>query len=305
MTSDRKPTLVVIVGPTGSGKTAVAVRLAQLLDAPIISTDSRQVFRGMAIGTAQPTAEELAAATHYFIADREVSDDYNAGRFETEALTLLERLFAAHDYVIAVGGSGLYVDALCNGFDPLPQADPDLRRTLEERLRQEGLPALVAELERLDPAYWAEVDRSNPARVLRALEVCLLTGEPYSAQRRGEQRQRPFRIVKIGIEVPREELYDRINCRVDGMMHDGLLAEAERLFPLRHLNALRTVGYQELFAFFESSCSLEEAVELIKRNSRRYAKRQLTWFRRDGEIRWFGRDEVESMKNYCEKFAET
>lgn len=304
MTSDRKQTLVVIVGPTGSGKTAVAVQLAQRLGAPILSTDSRQVFRGMAIGTAQPTAEELAAATHYFIADREVSDDYNAGRFEVEALALLERLFGSHDYVIAVGGSGLYVDALCNGFDPLPQADPELRRTLEERLQREGLPALAAELERLDPAYWAEVDRCNPARVLRALEVCLLTGQPYSAQRKGVQRERPFRIVKIGIDVPREELYDRINRRVDDMMREGLLAEAERLYPLRHLNALRTVGYQELFTFFDGDCSLEEAVDLIKRNSRRYAKRQMTWFRRDEAIRWFDRKEIEMMKKYCEKFAE-
>lgn len=304
MTSDRKQTLVVIVGPTGSGKTAVAVQLAQRLGAPILSTDSRQVFRGMAIGTAQPTAEELAAATHYFIADREVSDDYNAGRFEVEALALLEQLFGSHDYVIAVGGSGLYVDALCNGFDPLPQADPELRRTLEERLQREGLPALAAELERLDPAYWAEVDRCNPARVLRALEVCLLTGQPYSAQRKGVQRERPFRIVKIGIDVPREELYDRINRRVDDMMRAGLLAEAERLYPLRHLNTLRTVGYQELFTFFDGDCSLEEAVDLIKRNSRRYAKRQMTWFRRDEAIRWFDRKEIEMMKKYCEKFAE-
>lgn len=304
MTSDRKQTLVVIVGPTGSGKTAVAVQLAQRLGAPILSTDSRQVFRGMAIGTAQPTAEELAAATHYFIADREVSDDYNAGRFEVEALALLEQLFGSHDYVIAVGGSGLYVDALCNGFDPLPQADPALRRTLEERLQREGLPVLAAELERLDPDYWAEVDRCNPARVLRALEVCLLTGQPYSAQRKGVQRERPFRIVKIGIDVPREELYDRINRRVDDMMREGLLAEAEQLYPLRHLNALRTVGYQELFTFFDGDCSLEEAVDLIKRNSRRYAKRQMTWFRRDEAIRWFDRKEIEMMKKYCEKFAE-
>ena len=305
MSTDRRGTLVVIVGPTGSGKTAVAVQLAQRLHAPILSTDSRQVFRGLAIGTAQPSAEELAAATHYFIADRDVSDDYNAGRFEVEALALLERLFADHDHVIAVGGSGLYVDALCNGFDPLPQADPALRQALEERLRREGLPALVEELKQLDPVYWAAVDRNNPARVLRALEVCRLTGQPYSAQRKGVQRERPFRIVKLGIDTPREELYDRINRRVDAMMQAGLLAEAERMFPLRHLNALRTVGYQELFAFLEGHGTLEEAVELIKRNSRRYAKRQLTWFRRDASIRWLGREEVEAMKIYCEKFAET
>lgn len=305
MSTDRRGTLVVIVGPTGSGKTAVAVQLAQRLHAPILSTDSRQVFRGLAIGTAQPSAEELAAATHYFIADRDVSDDYNAGRFEVEALALLERLFADHDHVIAVGGSGLYVDALCNGFDPLPQADPALRQALEERLLREGLPALVEELKQLDPVYWAAVDRNNPARVLRALEVCRLTGQPYSAQRKGVQRERPFRIVKLGIDTPREELYDRINRRVDAMMQAGLLAEAERMFPLRHLNALRTVGYQELFAFLEGHGTLEEAVELIKRNSRRYAKRQLTWFRRDASIRWLGREEVEAMKIYCEKFAET
>ncbi len=303
MTS-KKGTLVVVVGPTGSGKTDVAVELAKHLRAPILSTDSRQVFRGMAVGTAQPSAEQLAAVPHYFIADREVSDDYNAGRFEAEALVLLDRLFGEHDYVLAVGGSGLYVDALCRGFDALPPTDPALRGRLEARLRDEGLGALLEELRRLDPIYYESVDRDNPARVVRAVEVCLQTGRPYSEQRSGESRERPFRIVKIGIETPREELYERIDCRVDGMLEAGLEEEARRLYPLRGLNALMTVGYREMFEYFDGKIPYEEAVRLIKRNSRRYAKRQMTWFRRDADIAWMKRDEIKKMKIFCESFAD-
>ena len=222
MISDKRGTLVVVAGPTGSGKTEVGVELARRLGAPIISTDSRQVFRGMAVGTAQPSAEQQAAALHYFIADREVSDDYNAGRFEAEALELLDRLFVTHDYVLAVGGSGLYIDALCHGFDALPPAEPALRAQLEARLREEGLGSLLEELRRFDPVYYESVDRSNPSRVLRAVEVCIQTGRPYSEQRSGEPRERLFRILKIGIKVGREELYGRIDRRVDGMLASGL-----------------------------------------------------------------------------------
>ena len=242
----------------------------------------------MPIGTAQPTPDQLQAAEHHFIASHDLKEDLNCGSYETQALSCLEKLFAKHDWVIAVGGSGLYVRALCEGMDDLPQADPELREALSRRLETEGVDALAAELRTLDPAYYARVDRKNPARVMRALEVCLQTGRPYSEQRTGQRRPRPFGIVKVGVDLPRAELYARIDRRVDRMVADGLEAEARALYPYRTLNALQTVGYREFFDYFDGRTSYEEAVSLIKRNSRRYAKRQLTWFRRDPEIRWFG-----------------
>ena len=293
--STKRGTLIVVVGPTGSGKSALAVKLAQHYNAPVISTDSRQVFRNMAIGTAQPTAEELAAAKHYFIADREVEDDFNCGKYEVEALALLERLFAENRYVVAVGGSGLYIQALCEGMDSLPEADDALRAELKARLASEGLEVLADELRRLDPKYAEEVDIQNPARVMRALEVCITTGHPYSEQRVGKVAERPFNIVKVGTDMSRDVLYERINRRVDMMVEQGLVAEAMAMYPKRHLNALQTVGYRELFEHFDGNCSLEEAIELIKRNSRRYAKRQLTWFRRDESTGWYSPDDIEGV----------
>lgn len=301
MMNTKRGTLIVVVGPTGSGKTALAITLAQHYCAPIISTDSRQFFRGMAIGTAQPTAEELAAAQHYFIADREVEDDNNCGRYETEALKLLDRLFEQHEYVVAVGGSGLYIQALCDGMDNLPEADDEVRDELQRRLNSEGLEALVAQLRELDPAYAEVVDTQNPARVMRALEVCITTGKPYSEQRSGERKERPFNIVKIGTDMPREVLYERINRRVDMMVAEGLVEEARRLYPKRHLNALQTVGYRELFDHFDGKCSMEEAIELIKRNSRRYAKRQMTWFRRDESIGWFPPKDIDDIIAFIDR----
>ena len=295
MMSTKRGTLIVVVGPTGSGKSALAVKLAQHYNAPVISTDSRQVFRNMAIGTAQPTAEELAAAKHYFIADREVEDDFNCGKYEVEALALLERLFAENRYVVAVGGSGLYIQALCEGMDSLPEADDALRAELKARLASEGLEVLADELRRLDPKYAEEVDIQNPARVMRALEVCITTGRPYSEQRMGKVAERPFNIVKVGTDMSRDVLYERINRRVDMMVEQGLVAEAMAMYPKRHLNALQTVGYRELFEHFDGNCSLEEAIELIKRNSRRYAKRQLTWFRRDESTGWYSPDDIEGV----------
>ena len=296
--STKRGTLIVVVGPTGSGKSALAVTLAQHYHAPIISTDSRQLYRGMAIGTAQPTAEELATVKHYFIADREVEDDFNCGRYEVEALQLLDKLFADNDYVVAVGGSGLYIQALCDGMDNLPEADDKVRAQLKSRLEDDGLETLAEELSRLDPVYAKEVDICNPARVMRALEVCITTGRPYSEQRSGERVERPFNIVKIGTDMPREELYDRINRRVDMMVADGLVGEARAMYPKRHLNALQTVGYREIFDHFDGKCSLEESIELIKRNSRRYAKRQMTWFRRDERVGWFSPKDVDMIIEY-------
>lgn len=303
-TSDRQ--LVVVVGPTASGKTDLSLRLAEHYGAPIVSADSRQCYRGMAIGTAQPSGEELQRADHYFIASHELGDDLSSGRFEVQALGLLERLFTDHRRVIAVGGSGLYVKALCEGMDELPQADPALRRRLSERLSEEGLEPLAAELARLDPDYYAVVDRRNPARVVRALEVCLQTGLPYSRQRSGVRRVRPFGIVKTGIEMDRDVLYARIDRRVDRMMAEGLEAEARLLYPYRHLNALRTVGYAELFDYFDGRLTLPEVVEAIKRNTRRYAKRQLTWFRRDPSVRWFRPDQFDDLIAHIDaEFAES
>lgn len=292
--------LVVIVGPTGSGKTDLSIRIARRYGAPILSTDSRQMYRGMAVGTAQPAPEQLQDVEHHFIASHDIKDNLSCGAYETQALARLGELFATHDYVVAVGGSGLYVRALCEGMDDLPQADEELRRELAARLESEGVEALAAQLKTLDPAYYGEVDRSNPARVVRALEVCLQTGLPYSQLRTGTPRPRDFDIVKIGVDMPRDILYDRIDRRVDRMLADGLEAEARALYPYCHLNALQTVGYREFFDYFDGRISYDEAVALIKRNSRRYAKRQLTWFRRDSGIRWFGPDETEGIINYID-----
>lgn len=296
--------LIVIVGPTGSGKSDLAVELARLLDdAPVLSTDSRQVFRGMAIGTAQPSEEQLNAARHYFIADRDVTDGYTAGQFEKEALSLLDELWREKRFVIAVGGSGLYVDALCEGFDSLPRADERIRAELSEKLRNYGLESLLEELRERDPEYYDRVDRQNQARVMRALEVCRISGAPYSQQRSGRKSDRDFRIVKIGVTMPREELYERINRRVDIMMEQGLEKEARALYLWRDLNSLQTVGYRELFDYFDGKTSLEDAVGLIKRNSRRYAKRQMTWFNRDLTIKWFEKKSPEEISFFIKKFV--
>ena len=299
-TNTKRPLLVVVLGPTGSGKTGLAVALARHFGAEIISTDSRQFYKGMAIGTAQPTPEELAAAPHHFIADRLPEEELSAGGYEREALARLEELFSRNDIDIAVGGSGLYIDALTEGFDELPCDTADIRAALMGRLASQGLESLCEELRERDPDYWAVVDRKNPARVVRALEVCIASGLPYSAQRTATKRQRPFDIVKIGIDWPREELYDRINRRVDQMIAEGLEQEARALYHLRHLSSLQTVGYRELFDHFDGTTSREEAIELIKRNSRRYAKRQMTWFRRDSEIRWFAPSETDAMIDFLE-----
>lgn len=292
--------LIVIVGPTGSGKTDLSIRVAEHYACPIISTDSRQFYRGIPIGTAQPDKEQLERVEHHFIASHELTDDFNCGAYEVAALKRLEELFAEHDTVVAVGGSGLYVKALCEGMDDLPDVEPALRSELAERLKNESLEVLAEELRKLDPSFYDVVDRKNPARVLRALEVCISTGKPYSTLRTGTKRERPFEIVKIGVNMERSVLYERIDRRVDIMVADGLEQEARAVYPLRHLNSLQTVGYREMFDYFDGTISREEAIELIKRNSRRYAKRQLTWFGRDDEIMWFLPTETEKIIEYID-----
>ena len=293
-------TLIVIAGPTGSGKTDLSICVAEHYHCPIISTDSRQFYRGIPIGTAQPEPEQLERVEHHFIASHELTDDFNCGAYEVAALKRLEELFEQEDYVVAVGGSGLYVKALCEGMDDLPEVEPALRNELAERLKNEGLDSLAEQLRELDPAFYEVVDRKNPARVLRALEVCISTGKPYSSLRTGVKRQRPFNIVKIGVNMDRAVLYERIDRRVDMMIEAGLEQEARNVYHLRHLNSLQTVGYREMFDYFDGTISREEAIELIKRNSRRYAKRQLTWFGRDGEIEWFLPTETEKIIEYID-----
>ena len=293
-------TLIVIVGPTGSGKTDLSIGVARHYACPIISTDSRQFYRGIPIGTAQPTTEELALVEHHFIASHALEDDFNCGAYEVAALARLEELFQRHDVVVAVGGSGLYIKALTEGMDDLPEVAPELRSSLAARLKAEGLEPLAELLRELDPAFYEVVDRKNPARVLRALEVCLTTGKPYSSLRTGVRQKREFNIVKIGTQMQREVLYDRIDRRVDMMITEGLEQEAREVYHLRHLNSLQTVGYREMFDYFDGKTTREEAIELIKRNSRRYAKRQMTWFRRDEEIAWFSPSEREKIIQYLD-----
>ena len=298
--------LIVVVGATASGKTDLSISLARSYNAPIISTDSRQVFKGLPIGTAYPSQEQLQAVEHHFIGERELTENFNCGEYEKQALERLETLFVKHDTVVAVGGSGLYIRALCEGMDDLPEADETLRTELAERLKSEGLESLRAQLKELDPEFYEVVDRQNPARVTRALEVCLTSGCKYSQLRKSERKARDFQIVKIGITMPREELYDRINRRVDIMINAGLEAEARAVLPYRDCNSLRTVGYSEMFDYFDGKITFDEAVELIKRNSRRYAKRQTTWFGRDNDIVWFNRGDEEQIIKYIDsQFGES
>uniref|UniRef100_UPI004048E638 tRNA (adenosine(37)-N6)-dimethylallyltransferase MiaA n=1 Tax=Polaribacter sp. TaxID=1920175 RepID=UPI004048E638 len=283
-------TLIVIVGPTAIGKTALSIQLAKHLKTDIISCDSRQFYKEMNIGTAVPSVEELEAAKHYFIQNRSVFDIYNVGQFEIDALKKLEELFEIHQTVIMVGGSGLYIDAVIKGFDVFPEIDPKIREQLINRLEEEGIKTLQHELQKLDPLSYESIAIDNPHRLIRALEICIGSNQPYSSFINKEKKQRNFRVVKIGLEAERSVLYDRINKRVDLMIENGLIDEAKNLFQHKDLNALQTVGYRELFSYFDGSISLEKAIEEIKKNSRRFAKRQLTWFRRDPEIIWYSFD---------------
>jgi len=280
-------TLIVICGPTAVGKTDFAISLAQKLQTEIISADSRQLYKEIPIGTAQPSGEELGQVKHHFVADRSITEDYNAGMFERDALQLLQTLFQKHDKVICCGGTGLYIKAVCHGLDDVPKADEAIRKKLVNRFEAEGLESLQSQLKELDPVHFEKMDTQNPQRVIRALEVCLSTGKPFSSFHEGEKKERPFLIQKIGLELPREELNERINTRVDSMLENGWLEEVKSVFEKRHLNALNTVGYKELFAHLAGEMTLEEATEKIKINTRRFAKRQMTWFKNDKEVKWY------------------
>ncbi len=297
--SERKH-LIVVGGPTASGKTELAIRLARHFQTEIISCDSRQFFRELRIGTAVPSPAELAQAPHHFIGHLSIQDTYNVGDFEREALQLLGRLFQEQEVVVLTGGSGLYLKALCEGLDEFPAVEPAVRKEVEDLYREEGLPALQAELAAVDPDYFAEVDRQNPHRLIRAIAVFRASGRPFSSFRSGAPAPRPFVPVYMQTHWPRATLYERINRRVDLMMEAGLLDEARQLYPYRDLTPLQTVGYQELFAHFEGKSPLSEAVELIKRNTRRYAKRQLTWLRRDGYWKHIGSKDWELALAYID-----
>jgi tRNA dimethylallyltransferase len=292
VTQQSPKTLIVIAGPTASGKTAAGIRLARHYNTVVLSADSRQFYREMAIGTAKPTPDELAQAKHYFIDSHSVTDLFSVGDFEQQALALLDELFKTHDKVILVGGSGLYIKALCEGFDDIPQAYPAIREALNNEFAQNGIAPLQEELQKADPAYYTEADINNPQRIIRALEVYRQTGLPFSSYRKAKVNTRPFNILKIALDLPREVLYDRINQRVDIMVKDGLINEVKSLLPYRNVNALNTVGYTEIFDYLDDKLSLDKAIELVKQNTRRFAKRQLTWFRKDQDFIWLAPDEV-------------
>lgn len=279
-------TLLLILGPTGVGKTELALRVAEHFGSPVISCDSRQIYRDLPVGTAAPTAEEQARVTHYFVGTHGLDSEYSAGQYERDALLLVERLFASCDTLVMTGGSMLYADAVCYGLDNLPAVPSSIRANVQRGYDEGGLRWLQTRVQQLDPDYWEMVDRSNPARLRHCIEISLTAGQPYSTLRTGIVRQRPFRIVRVALDRPRNELYRRIDQRVSQMMHDGLLREAERVYPYRRLNSLQTVGYRELFAYLDGQYDLDRAVELIRQNTRHYAKRQLTWFRRDPNIHW-------------------
>lgn len=287
MTAPKKY-LIVVIGPTAIGKTALGIRLAHVFDCEIISCDSRQFFKEMTIGTAVPEADELAMAQHHFIHNKSIFDDYSVGDFEKEALSLLETLYERRDFAIMVGGSGLYADAVLKGFDEFPEIDASVREKLTEEYENSGIAFLRRELQERDPDYFGTVDRDNPQRLMRALEVCIGTGKPYSSFRKQKNNARNFTPIVIGLDAPREIIYERINLRVDIMVSEGLVEEARKLYPHRERNALQTVGYRELFDYFDGKTTLEAAIEEIKKNTRRFAKRQLTWFRRNEQAVWFG-----------------
>lgn len=299
-------TLFVILGPTGVGKTELCLTIAKHLKTPIINADSRQIFAELPIGTCAPTPEQQAIVKHYFVGNHQLHDYYSAAKYEQDALSLLTRLFNGeedgieHDTALLSGGSMMYIDAVCKGIDEIPTVDNNTRELMKQRLASEGLEALVEELKQLDLEHWSIVDRNNPRRVVHALEICHMTGKTYTSFRTNSIKQRPFNIVKIGLNRPRDILYDRINQRVLTMMEQGLENEARKVYPLRHLNSLNTVGYKELFAYFDGLIPQEEAVRQIQSNTRQYMRKQLTWYKKDENVTWFEPDNIEDILKYID-----
>jgi len=293
-------TLIVILGPTGVGKTDLSINIAKHFNTVISSSDSRQVYREMSIGTAVPEKKQLEAVKHHFIHTHSIHDYFSSWECEKQTIELLSELYKEKNEVLLVGGSMMYIDAVCNGIDEIPTIDPELRQEVFARYEKEGLESMKMQLKQLDPVFYDQVDLKNAKRVIHAVEICLMTGKPYSELRTNSKKKRNFKIIKIGLNRDRAELYSRINTRVDQMIEEGLIDEAKSIFEYRHYNSLNTVGYKELFEHFEGNISLEKAIELIKRNSRRYAKRQLSWFRRDEEIEWFHPDQENEVIQYIE-----
>ena len=294
-------TLIVITGPTAVGKTELCLDIAKHFGIPIINADSRQIYRDLKIGTAAPTEEQLRQGRHYFVGTLGLTDYYSASMYEEQVMQLLNELFQTSDYALMAGGSMMYIDAVCNGIDDIPTVDDDTRAKLKKRLSDEGLEALCEELHQLDPEHYEVVDKKNPRRVIHALEICHMTGKTYTSFRTNIRKNRPFRIVKIGLTRERETIYDRINKRVDLMMQAGLLDEARRLYHLRHLNALNTVGYKEMFTHIDGTWTLDEAVERLKGNTRRYARKQLTWFKHDSQMTWFSPNDKQLILNHIKQ----
>lgn len=295
-----KKHLIVIAGPTAVGKTALSIDLATHFDCPVISADSRQFFKEMSIGTAKPTAEEMQDVPHYFVDQISIHNIYNVGQYERDAIACIETLFKEHDTLILVGGSGLYINAVLNGVDEFEEIPAEIREHLIKDFAEKGLPYLQERLKQLDEAYYNQVDLNNPQRLMRALEVCIHTGKPYSAFRTKEKKERSFQVIPLLINTEREQLYARINARVDTMMEKGLLEEVKGLYQHKHLNALNTVGYKELFDFLDHKINLQEAIDLVKQNTRRYAKRQLTWFNNQGDYETFAPTDLEKIKAYLD-----
>ena len=293
-------TLVVLLGPTGVGKTEVALQIAEHLQSPIINADSRQLFAEIPIGTAAPTKEQQERVKHYFVGTLHLTDYYSAAKYEEDVLQLLNQLFNQQQMALLSGGSMMYIDAVCQGIDDIPTVDEATRKLMKRKLETEGLDALVEELKVLDPEHYKIVDLNNPRRVVHALEICYMTGNTYSSYRTNTKKIRPFNIIKIGLNRPREEMYERINNRVLKMMKQGLIEEAKAVYPQKGLNALNTVGYKELFAYFDGDISLDDAILKIQSNTRQYMRKQVTWFKRDNEIKWFSPTNIEEIINYID-----
>lgn len=296
-------TLVVVLGPTGVGKTELCLQIAEHLQVPIINADSRQIFQELPIGTAAPTQEQQRRVKHYFVGNHHLEDYYSASLYEADVLSLLPRLFATRHTALLTGGSMMYIDAVCKGIDDIPTIDDGTREWMKKRLAQEGLPRLVEELKVLDPEHYQIVDKNNPRRVVHALEICHMTGKTYTSFRTNSTKERPFKIVKIGLNRHREQLYERINQRVLFMMENGMEEEAWNVYPKRGLNSLNTVGYKELFDYFDGNIPREEAIRQIQSNTRRYMRKQLTWFKKDEDITWFHPDNIEEIINYIDKYV--